>query len=331
MKGRMIAVAAAVLVALAVQAGAQYEMRTSDGMARSEALQKLVDRIREVRLADGKTLGDALDTAKEDIPVKALIEGVEQLAPVRYHDTGECEVKVRIQQKQLRANIENLLKQYALETKGLAPESLQKPEEYVEADARVPELQTSETARDTASAVPPDLEGWTGIDALDRNKTEHAALTAARERVVAQLTTLLGDAPKADEIKAKLPAIVDGILPQSRCFLAGGIVEMTVSAPTADVMTAIRSDNEKLAADKKLDEAQLSDIAKRLGSEQVRATACKTASGAPCDEKELNKYVALKPDELFGTLPKPQAKEETKPAATPVTGEPTDGPAKSEK
>ena len=356
MKRRIIGVLAfAALSVVAYRCSAQLEMRTSEAVARSDAMDKLLAQVRELKLKNGKALGDALDAAKPDIPRLTLLKGVERLAVPRYHDTGECRMILRIQQKQLQQNIEQVYKQYMPEAIDLNPDSLPKPDEYVVADVRTPQLMSRRGAKPPTSEPPTDLAGWAGIDALDRNTAEHTALKTAKDGVVAKLTALLADAPRAEGVKANLPAIVDDLLPTSRCYLAGAIVEMTQSVTPDQVIKAIRSDNDKLPADKKLTEPELAEIAKKLGPQAITVTTCASVSGAPCDEKELGRYAALTEDDLRGSLPKPtpktEARTETKPEekaaapikvelappapetrpAPPATGESRPAPAKSEK
>jgi hypothetical protein len=139
------------------------------------------------------------------------------------------------------------------------------------------------------------------------------------------MTVLQGD-PKLDAVKASLVKQIEAALPRSKAFIADGIVEVNLDIKTKELADVLRSENDKLAADKKLlQPAEMDDLAKRLGDKTLSGTGYASLSRKPVDGKALVAHVAIDPKEMGNLLVKPDVKTEIRPlpdttASSPATG-----------
>jgi hypothetical protein len=275
--------------------------------ARTGALDNLISAIRALKLEGDKSIADVLGAVKGVLPAQTLIEGAEEQALPRYYSTGECGVKVRIPAQRLRENVAKMIKEHAPDF-GVAPESLRTAGEYVIVEGRAREGASSQERR-PQSGPPNDLAGWERVDALDRAPVEKSALETARQRALASITGLLKGSKSAEALGPRIAQAIAAIPPESKAYVAGGIVEVNVRISSKDFLAALRATGE---ADKKSLEPEAADeISKRFGENAVAASAYASVSGKPPDEKELDRFVTLKP-ELFPHLlakPKPEGEE----------------------
>ena len=279
--------------------------------SRGVALHELLQQIRSLKTAPDRTVGEALDAALSagaDIAWSALVGGVEEERPARFYGTGECEVVLRIEAERLRSNLANVLKTHAKGAE-IDVQALEVPGPHLAAHGRSSEPFSWRQREKLVYGPPARLEGWTRVDALDRAKAERAARDRALDALRKAVAAAFEGAPEAAEAAV---AALDRILPFSKAYLEGGIIEVKYRLTGEELAALLRPapsapEGAATAAENKpaLPEGVIEEAARRLAGRSFLAAAYADAKGVAVDGARIFRFQPVPPRLLPDVLPRP--------------------------
>jgi hypothetical protein len=244
--------------------------------ARFDNAQALYKKVADLKLADGKTIAEALPIQGKDPKVKSseLLAGTEEQQPAVYYDDHSVEVKWRLALSELQKNLDAIAERASKDGA---------PVEYKLTDTNgslevasagdVPDEEKSEDSKTPPKRImfypPADVKGWGDVAGYKRYQWQAEALKKAHDSLVAEVRALKinGDLTIQDFLArdinaaeafnsnlAKLPA-------EYVALYAGPLVEAEMRVPVSKIIDALKAANDKMPADKKLDAAKIDALA----------------------------------------------------------------------
>jgi len=288
------------------------------GAARAGALDALLKKVRALKTGD-KSVGEILDGIAAPVTWEAVLGGAEQETPARYYATGECEVAVRIAADRLRANLRKVFQAHAPDAKADA-ESLKIPTSHLVASGTFIEPRSWRQPEKLVYGPPQRLDGWSDVDALGRAKVEQAALAEAGKALRARLAEVLKGLADAETLVAFL---VEDTIPQSKAFLAGGVVEVRMRVKAKESLARLRERIQSMTPEKRpLSRKALAALSERLDGRTIEVAGYAATKGKPVAPDRLFKHVVLTTEAFPGFLPKPSREGGTAPGSRPETKAP---------